>query len=418
MQAQMIQMQQQTMVTISRVPVSHNKPLDNPLEEDADKVTNKGSINLYTCAETSQVQEAPTAALFAPPPGKMRADTARETQGTDKLTNNPNKENADNNRIPSAIYPRKSPASPQKSPHTALSPSKSSKEANRIEKTKTTPTRLCAGAAFKVQQQSAVVEASAVVAASTAVSPDNNVVRTEHKVVRNTKPLSKPLMMAARVTLVHTSPPSGSHDELRTEDALSPHARLQSSNRNENTLSPRDRAQSYKDRDWSESANDDKAEDAPKVSRLKAMFESADAKSTTTAKTPEANTQSGRCASGGADAASGVRALWACTSPRPKNAAPLVAVAEPPSSATKTDVKDAERFDSSTALVGESLSFSLSLSVSFSLSLSLSLTQTHTNTHTHTHTHTSTFICSGRGALIVSDENRCERVRLLDCPHW
>ena len=205
--------------------------------------------------------------------------------------------------------------------------------------------------------------------------------RTEHKVVRNTKPLSKPLMMAARVTLVLTSPPSGSHDKLRTEDTLSPRARLQSSNRSENALSPRDRTQSYKDTDWSESANDDEAEDAPKVSRLKAMFESADSKSTTTAKTLEANPQSVGCASVFSDAACGVRTVRACTLPCPKNAAHVVAVAEPPSSATKTDVKDTKGFDSSTSLVGESLSFSLSLS------LDLSHTKTYKHTHTHTHPH-------------------------------
>ena len=141
-------------------------------------------------------------------------------------------------------------------------------------------------------------------------SPDAENIRTEHQVVTGTKPLSKPLVLATRVTQVHTSP---SPTENTRESSIEDQAK--------NCDEP-----------------DDEFVVAPKVSRLKAMFESSDSGSQAkdesyarTAKTAGTSTSK----------------FVNMKSPRPSRVPP-----KHPGSVVKSDIPDANAFDSSTAPSG------------------------------------------------------------------
>jgi len=141
-------------------------------------------------------------------------------------------------------------------------------------------------------------------------SPDSENFRTEHQVVTSTKPLSKPLVLATRVTQVHTSPPP-----------------------TENT-----RESSIEDQAKNCDEPDDEFVVAPKVSRLKAMFESSDSGS-------QAKDES--CARAAKSAGTSTSKFVNMKSPRPSRASP-----KHPGSVVKSDNPDANEFDSSTAPSG------------------------------------------------------------------
>ena len=140
-----------------------------------------------------------------------------------------------------------------------------------------------------------------------APSPEAENVRTEHQVVSNSKPLSKPLVLATRVTQVHTSPPN-----MEKARDLS----------NEHQATVCD-------------TSEDDFVVAPKVSRLKAMFESSDSGSETKQECcPKATNTSGSAK------------FVQIKSPRPSRCSPHSG------SVVKSDVHDAKAFDSSTAPTG------------------------------------------------------------------
>ncbi len=139
-------------------------------------------------------------------------------------------------------------------------------------------------------------------------SPDAENIRTEHQVVTSTKPLSKPLVLATRVAQVHTSPqPTENTRESSMEDQA------------KNCDEP-----------------DDEFVVPPKVSRLKAMFESSDSGS-------QAKDES--CARVAKTA--GTSKFANMKSPLPSRLSP-----KQPGSVVKSDVLDANAFDSSTAPTG------------------------------------------------------------------
>ena len=141
-------------------------------------------------------------------------------------------------------------------------------------------------------------------------SPDSENFRTEHQVVTSTKPLSKPLVLATRVTQVHTSPPP-----------------------TENT-----RESSIEDQAKNCDEPDDEFVVAPKVSRLKAMFESSDSGS---------QDKDESCARAAKSAGTSTSKFVNMKSPRPSRASP-----KHPGSVVKSDIPDANAFDSSTAPSG------------------------------------------------------------------
>ena len=138
-------------------------------------------------------------------------------------------------------------------------------------------------------------------------SSDAENIRTEHQVVSNAKPLCKPLVMATRVTQVYPSPPP-------TENA---------------------RDLSNEHHTTSCDAPEDDFVVAPKVSKLKAMFESSDSGSETKQEfCPKATNTSGSTK------------FVQIKSPRPSRSSLHS------DSVIKSDVHDAKVFDSSTAPTG------------------------------------------------------------------
>ena len=167
---------------------------------------------------------------------------------------------------------------------------------NEIKSPKIVRTTLASPSTASIEERSGTVPK---------LSPSNGAVRSEHRVVSHSKPLSKPLVLATRVTQVHLSPPPP-----------------ETSERNEVS--------------WQE-IDDDYVVVAPVVSRLKAMFEVSDAKLEKVAEkvSPRGPLQ---------------QRFGNVKSPRKVRSA---AEQQEQVSVTKSDIQDASGFDSSTAPTGE-----------------------------------------------------------------